>query len=273
MAAIPFISETHLEAICDVLGATNGGLTGSEIGRYLRECNIQDMQPEITKRNRLFQALRDRQRGDGCANNILAFIKLVMDPVLYNQNPDYYADLRSHLNKALAFAGYEVRDDGEIISVVKAKTIDDAEQRANRLQGELRRRRVHADIYVFCNSEIIHQNYFHAVLEASKSLAEKIRLKSGLSTDGAELAMQAFSLRQSGIPVLAFNSLQTDTAKSEQTGLMNLFIGLFGAFRNVTAHGPKILWDISEQDALDMLTFISLLHRRLDGAVATNRKL
>ena len=45
---------------------------------------------------------------------------------------------------------------------------------------------------------------------------------------------------------------------------MNLIKGLFGAFRNTTAHSPKIHWNITEQDALDILTTISLVHRRLD---------
>ncbi len=271
MVAITSLNNAHLEAICDVLGATSGGLSGSQIGRFLRECDITDIQPDITKRHRLFEALSLRQRQDGCANNIFSFIKRVMDPVLYSQYPDYYTDLRIRLNKSMAFAGFQVREDGAILPVTPAKTLDDAAQRAGRLQSELRRRQVHPDILVYCRSEIIHENYFHAVLEASKSLAEKIRQKSGLISDGAELATQAFSLGQSGIPVLAFNSLQTDTAKSEQTGLMNLFIGLFGAFRNVTAHGPKILWDIGEQDALDLLTLVSLLHRRLDDAVLTRQ--
>ncbi len=271
MATIPSLNEANLEAICDVLAATDGGLTGSQIDRFLKACNITDIQPGITKRHRLFEALSVRQRQDGCANNIFAFIKRVMDPVLYNQNPEYFAGLRSRLNRPMAFAGFQVREDGEILPVTPAKTIDDADQRAGRLQSELRRRQVHPDILIYCRSEIIHENYFHAVLEATKSLAEKIRRKSGLTSDGAELATQAFSLGQSGIPVMAFNSLQTDTARSEQTGLMNLFIGLFGAFRNVTAHGPKILWDIGEKDALDLLTLVSLLHRRLDDAVLTRQ--
>ena len=50
---------------------------------------------------------------------------------------------------------------------------------------------------------------------------------------------------------------------------MNLIKGLFGAFRNTTAHAPKIHWQITEQDALDILTTISLIHRRLDSAVRT----
>lgn len=48
---------------------------------------------------------------------------------------------------------------------------------------------------------------------------------------------------------------------------MNLLKGMFGTFRNVTA--PKIHWNITEQDAMDLLTLCSLLHRRLDAAVRT----
>ena len=74
------------------------------------------------------------------------------------------------------------------------------------------------------------------------------------------------------MPFLAFNSLTTDTEKSEQSGIMNLFVGMFGAFRNVTAHGPKVTWNMTEQDALDLMTLASLLHRRLDLAKRTERK-
>jgi hypothetical protein len=72
-------------------------------------------------------------------------------------------------------------------------------------------------------------------------------------------------------PYLAFNSLQTETHKSEQRGLMNLFVGMFGTFRNVTAHGEKLTWDVTEQDALDLLTLVSMLHRRLDASIRTPR--
>jgi len=52
---------------------------------------------------------------------------------------------------------------------------------------------------------------------------------------------------------------------------MNLFVGTFGTFRNVTAHGPKISWPIFEEDALDLLTLVSFLHRRLDAATPTEK--
>ena len=87
---IPSFNEANLEQTCNVLGDTGSGLTGSEIGRYLRECGIADPNPAMTKRIRLYDALVARQRSDGCANNICAFIQRVMNPVLHVQSPDYF---------------------------------------------------------------------------------------------------------------------------------------------------------------------------------------
>jgi uncharacterized protein (TIGR02391 family) len=119
---------------------------------------------------------------------------------------------------------------------------------------------------------LVQDNYFHAVFEATKSVAEKIRGRTGLTGDGSSLVDQAFGIGSAAMPFLAFNTLQTDTERSEHTGLMNLMKGMFGAFRNVTAHAPKIHWNISEQDALDLLSIASLLHRRIDAAHRTPRK-
>jgi hypothetical protein len=54
-------------------------------------------------------------------------------------------------------------------------TIDEAKVRANRLRSELERRHVHSDVLAFCRAELLQENYFHAVLEATKSVSEKIR--------------------------------------------------------------------------------------------------
>jgi uncharacterized protein (TIGR02391 family) len=60
--------------------------------------------------------------------------------------------------------------------------------------------------------------------------------------------------------------LRTETEQSEQKGFANLVRGMFGTFRNVTAHAPKLRWPIDEQDALDLLSLVSYLHRRIDAA-------
>ena len=132
--------------------------------------------------------------------------------------------------------------------------------------ARLHNRGVHADVLRFCRAELVEENYFHAVLEAMKSIASKIREQSGLSNDGAELVKDAFSFGKTSRPILAINALVTETDKGEQRGFVNLLIGLFGTIRNPTAHNPKIEWPISEQDALDILTTASLIHRKLDDA-------
>lgn len=268
MAVIESFDSESLRAICSILGDTTEGLTGTEIGQLLESCGIDDPMPG-TKRYRLYEALAQRQAQDRCGNNVAAFINAAMNPVRYTRESELFEQRRSELNVVLAFCGFQIGEDGRLRAVEASKTLSRAQERANQLQRELLVRKVHPDVLRFCRAELLQDNYFHAVFEATKSVADKIRDKSGLTTDGARLVDEAFGFGGGVYPVLVFNSLQTETERSEHRGLMNLLKGLFGTFRNTTAHAPKIKWEIQEQDALDMLSLASLLHRRLDEAVPT----
>jgi uncharacterized protein (TIGR02391 family) len=266
MAPIPSFDETTLRAICDVLGDTSTGLTGSEIGQILRDCAIADPFPGITKRHRLYESLSQRQNSDSCGNYVVSFILAAMKPVRYVRDRQLFETRREVLNQTLSFVGLTLGEDGQLRQTAAAKTIGEARERASLLRRALLDRQVHPDVLQFCREELLQDNYFHAVFEATKSVADKIREKSGITSDGSQLVDEAFGGSQ---PLLAFNSLRTPTERSEHTGLMNLLKGLFGTFRNTTAHAPKIKWVINEQDALDMLSLASLLHRRLDKVVRT----
>ena len=113
----------------------------------------------------------------------------------------------------------------------------------------------------------MQNNYFHAVFEAAKGLAQRIRDESGIEADGADLVNQVFSIKN---PVIAFNTLQTKTEQSEHVGFAALLKGCFAAVRNPPAHLPKVLWE-GEDDAADYFTLISLLHRKLDNACVVRR--
>jgi uncharacterized protein (TIGR02391 family) len=270
MAHIPKIDEANLQAICDILGDTNTGLTGPKIGQYLRECGCPDPIPQMTKRHRLYAALLEKQNADRCANNVLAFITCVMNPVRHVSGRDYFESERGKLNTVLAFSGLTLGEDGKLRQGTTARTLREAEAMASSLRKTLVERKVHADVLRFCRAELLVDNYFHAVFEAAKSVAEKLRQKTGLGSDGSQLVDEALGLGKAGCPRIAFNSLTTESERNEHSGLMNLIKGIFGAFRNTTAHAPKIHWNITEQDALDILTTISLVHRRLDTAVRTH---
>ncbi|MDQ7794548.1 MAG: TIGR02391 family protein [bacterium] len=269
LAAIPPIGGAELEAICAVLADTHTGLTGSEIGRLLSQAGIADLSPTMTKRDRLYGALFMRQQADRCANNVLAFIQAAMKPVRYVDNRASFEIRRTSLNQTLAFCGLELREDGTLIKVQQVHTLSEADQRATKLKSALIERRVHPDVLKFCRAELLQDNYFHAVFEAAKSVAQKIREKSELDGDGSQLVDSAFAFGASEYPLLAFNPLRSETERGEHRGLMNLLKGLFGTFRNTLAHAPKISWPMGEQDALDILSLCSLLHRRLDQAVRT----
>jgi len=119
----------------------------------------------------------------------------------------------------------------------------------------------------FCEPEFLQENYFHAVLEATKSVADRLREKSGLlSLDGSKLVD---STLLGDRPSLAINKLSTPTERNEQQGLGLLIKGVFQLFRNVTAHEPKIYKDYEYQEVLDCFTILSYIHKKLDEAFPT----
>jgi len=206
---IPSFSEANLEQVSNYLGDTSTGLTGSEIERYLRDSEIEDVNPSMTKRIRLYEALAKKQRLDRCANNICSFIERVMSPVLYVNSEDYFTTKQKELNRILSFEGIRLNDEGKLEPIKKAKTISDAQEAADQLRRKLMNRGVHGDVLKFCKAELVQSNYFHAVLEASKSVSQKIRDKSGLDSDAGNLVDDAFGIGKKALPVLAFNSLET----------------------------------------------------------------
>lgn len=262
------LSHSELRALSNLL---REAATGPDIATIFRRLEITDVEPAASKRDRIYAALAARQLRDGHADRVGAFIQSCMEPVRFTGNREAFDSLRSRLNEVLAFVGITIGNDGALRQASVARTLSDAQGRAERLQHELRRRGVHPDVLRFCRAELLQENYFHAVLEATKSVAEKLRQLTGLISDGPELVDEALG-RGHGLPMLAFNRLQTESERSEHTGLMNLLKGLFGAFRNPTAHAPRISWPIEESDAMGLLTLASLLHRRLDTAVPTHRR-
>lgn len=261
---IKILSTSILEMISGIIGETNEGLTGTEIGRLLAQANISETEEDkiITKRKRLFNALAKEQNKNQCSNQILIFIQLVLSPSRFINDKNKFEEWRNKINQQLAFAGYELQENGRYREVKQASTISDVEIKTKNLKQELEKRKSHFEIFKYCKVELLQNNYFHSVLEAEKGLFNRIRELSNIRTDGNALIEQVFSNN----PILIINNFQTSSEKSEHTGFCNLLKGLCSMFRNPTAHEPKIEWEIKEQDALEILGIISYCHRRLDNA-------
>lgn len=255
------IESSILEGISRVLGDTIDGLTGQEIGKFLQDAKIHDVDPLSTKWKRLYHAFINYQNINQNSNNILKFINVSMSPARFLKHPRHFEHLRTELNKILSFNGLELSESGKFIKTGITTTITEAEQKANRLKSKLEARNTHPEIFKYCKAELLSENYFHTVFEATKSVADKIRQKTGLTEDGSELVDKAFSIKN---PLIQINDLSSETKESEHKGFANLIKGVFGMFRNTTAHSPKIKWEINENDALDILSTISLIHRRIE---------
>ncbi len=256
-------TQAQLQAIADALGDTDDGLTGSEIAHLLATCAIPDVDPTMTKRHRLYNAFAGDQNQRKNRTHILGFIRNAMKPERFARFPQRFEPMRTNLNKALAFAGLAVDATGTIAVVEQARTLSEAQCRARELRADLTTRGVHPDVLRFCREELLADNYFHAVMEAVKSVADKIRARTGLTDDGAALVDRALT---GDPPMLAINPMKTESEKSEQKGFANLLRGTFGMFRNTTAHEARINWPMTKEDAEDLFSLVSLIHRRLDEA-------
>ena len=239
--------------------------TGSDITRILSICNIEDHSGESTKWRRLYSIFLELQKTYNSPNHILTFIQSFLAPSRYYNRSETFEAILEGLNIVLAFSGIEYGKDGKFYNCKTAETIDEADKRVQVIRTKLKNRVIHPEVLKYCRKELMQDNFFHAVFEASKGLAQRIREMSGADGDGATLIDKVFSVEH---PLLAFNSLQCETEKSEHKGFAALLKGSFAAVRNPLAHEPKLLWN-GEDDAADYLTLISLLHRKLDNCVYT----
>ncbi|MDO5617271.1 TIGR02391 family protein [Kocuria sp.] len=253
-----------------MLADTEDGLTGSEIQDLLARLDMQDPLPGATKRVRLAEAFVVAQNRFGSPKRIITFIVTAMEPVRYRSQPELFSLRQDGLNEHLAFVGLRVNDEGKVAKGAVAQSLDEASRIATSLRDELRRRKCHPEVLRYCSMEVLKQAHFHACLEATKSIFDRLRSLTGASGDGAALIDAALALGKSGVPMLAINSLRTQTEKDEQTGLANLVKGLNGLYRNPTAHDPRLSRTISDDELLEVLTMVSTVHRRLDGVSASN---
>jgi uncharacterized protein (TIGR02391 family) len=263
MDSISPFSEGQAESLARFLGECG---TGTDISRVLQDRGLKDTSGESTKWRRLYSAFLESQRQHQCANQVLDFIQSFLTPARFVGRSEEFDRRRQKLNVILAFSGLEFRKNGRFQNIDAAHTLDEAEARVRTLQAKFQGRQIHPEVLKYCRAELMQDNYFHAVFEATKGLAQRIRELAEVNGDGSALIDVVFSVDR---PILAFNSLRTDTEKSEHKGFAALLKGCFAAVRNPLAHEPKLLWH-GEEDAADYLSLISLLHRKLDGCVRTH---
>lgn len=270
------MSQQQLKALSDALANSDPqcGLTESEIRLKLGQCSIVILdkgnrnngytyQKGLNKREWLYNCFANEINTKKSFSNIYRFIENSLDPVNFTseEKRSKYQFLFQETNKVLLLNGLEIQDNGKIIETIKAETLDDVDIRIKSLEQKLSDRNIHEEVKKYCIKDYLRKDYFDAVFEAAKGVAQRVRDITGLSSDGGTLFQNAFSKKD---PYLYFNLLKNESEISEFTGLKELLESIFHLVRNPQAHTPKINWRIEEEKALDILTLISLAHKYLD---------
>ena len=249
---LPQLTPNQIEQIARIVGDTSAGFTGSELGHLLAQCRMDDPDSGLTKWKRLYNAFCVAVNESGSTNIVFQFIQYCMEPAQGLNDSDRYGWMRFELNQVLMLVGIEIRDDGQFYSVSKAQSLGEVQRRTKALREKLTGYGVHSAVLRCCRDELLAQDYFHAVQEAAKSLCDRVRTMSGLTTDGVRLFNTAFAV-------------------GDPYGLKEMLCGVIHMVRNVTAHELRIHWDVNEKDAVDILTQISYLHKLLDVCVTVPR--
>ena len=103
-------------------------------------------------------------------------------------------------------------------------------------------------------------------------LQKRIRHISGYKSDGSELIDDCLGLGKDKKPMLAFNTLQTESDESEHKGFGNFCKGFFSMYRNPKAHNPKILEDTQLTQMTEVLVVATIIHNKLDNTFKTGFK-
>lgn len=278
------VSISTIEAVAAILGETDGGLTNSEIGKLLASANIADPRakaeqasPEVraglayikmSKVDRIRGALGSHQSRTGTGDALVGFLHAAIDPQRYVGEPGLFAFGRDRLNEILVFEGLELQDDGRLHRrTQRARTLDEAAALAGVVSAELRRRETHPQVLAYCNAEVLARNNFHACLEVTKGIFDRVRRDLDLKSDGADLVDEAFAFRSSA-PRLVLSELESETGRAEQSGFMNLIKGLHSMFRSPIAHEARVTREavrpITDTELLELFTTVSMVHNRLD---------
>jgi uncharacterized protein (TIGR02391 family) len=132
-------------------------------------------------------------------------------------------------------------------------------------------RHLHPDVRDRIKEYYVNQQFGDAASQGTQIYTEKLRNMSGRTDDGRSLVNNIFGSQpfDNPLPEIQLNELSTDSEKNIQEGQGHLSRGVITGFRNPISHGPidsNVPDVFSELDCLNILSLISYLLERLEGA-------
>lgn len=246
-------------------------LTHRDIDKFLSECYIE-IKHGNNKKEKLFYSFRNEKEKSNSSEKVLSFIQKVLNPLNYidDDKRNSYDSILETINKILIMHGLRISEEGKITFTEKTNNLKEIDKKINGLKNKLKQRGIHSEVLRYCKEDYLRKDYYDAVFEASKSLADRVRNITGLNDDGSKLFQTVFNKNN---PCIVLNTLETESEKNEFNGLRELLECISHLVRNPAAHTPKINWKTNEDEALDVLSVVSFAHKYLDKCYPMPNKL
>ncbi len=238
------------------------GMITPEVKRYSGILSILEpaVQPSVLHQERPVTAKLVAQAFEYMSrDSVLNVVRALCSPQAYIGKPEQFHRVIGRVNEVLKFYGIRVNQAGELVrarrsSAVRVTKSDD--------QRAFDARAFHRKVVEHGRSRFAEGNYFHSVFECCKAFDVAVRENSGIEKSGDALMGEAFRLNG----VVRLNLASSQSEKDEQQGIMFICKGLMGAIRNAQAHEPELKWQMTQQDALDVLGLLSFVFRKLENA-------
>ena len=233
----------------------------TQITEFLEEAGCRDISlPSWKTRQALRSTLVELQKTSG-PPTILKLIETVCDPQEHMGKTERHKKTVNKFNEYLEFYSLKIDKRGKAILISEEqKTSSINETKNSNLFGS---RHFHDEVVKHAKKQFTAQHHFDAVDECCKAFEKYVEKKSKLDKRGVTLMSDALGNKAS----LKLNQHKTETEKNLQQGLMYMCMGLMAGIRNPIEHEPQSDYNINEQDALDILSFISYLYKQIDHCV------
>ena len=254
------LSLSALEHIARIVGER---YTGSEISELFRKAGFPEVRHDgSTKWRFVYASLERLQTEKYGIHNVVRVIQKLCDPQEYFGQAEYHKAIIENVNEVLSFYGLEV--DSETGKIARMRSIKPSLRKLRSEAEEIfDSRHLHQEVRKHARLLFTEGKHFHAVFECCKAFDKLVQEKSHIKEHGSRLMRTALSLQGP----LKINTQRTLTERNEQDGVKHLCTGLMRAIRNPEAHEPELDWPLTRQDALDVLSLVSFLWRRVDSSI------
>lgn len=259
-AQIPRLNKSALEETAKIIGER---YTGSEITAFFHKAGFTQIDFDgSTKWRFVFSMLEQIQSAPAGDANIAKVLETLCDPQEFFGKPEAHVQIVERIDEIVGFYGLGVEPrTGKLLLTEQSRA--ELRQRKSVEAQAFDSRKLHSEVIKHGRELFVQGRHFHAAFECCKAFDRFVSSKSQIDEHGDKLMGMALSLTGP----LKLNSQRTQTEINEQEGTMHLCKGLMRAIRNPEAHEPQLDWTIDQQDALDILSMVSFLYRKVEAAV------